>query len=98
MAKTFVLLGDERSEPRPLAGSGYDVWKDHLAHMGVLTADGSRRQGHAATAVSIAVDHATRAGLIPQWRVRTDNTASIRTALRAGFAHAGSQTTVLLGP
>ena len=96
MVNTFVLLGNEGPSPRPLAGSGYDVWQDSLAHMGVLTAPGQRGQGHASTTVLIAVDHAMKSGLIPQWRVRTDNTASIRTALRAGFKHAGSQTTVLL--
>ncbi|WP_442864135.1 GNAT family N-acetyltransferase [Arthrobacter sp. ATA002] len=97
MGKTFVLLGNESPAPCPLAGSGYDVWEDTLAHMGVLTAPNQRGQGHAATAVSIAVNHAAESGLIPQWRARTDNTASIRTALSAGFLHAGSQTTVLLG-
>lgn len=96
MANTFVLLGNESPDPRPLAGSGYDIWDDRLAHMGVLTAPNQRGQGHAATAVTVAVNHAAKSGLIPQWRARTDNTASIRTALSAGFQHAGSQTTVLL--
>lgn len=96
MENTFVLLGNDGPAPRPLAGSGYDIWQGSLAHMGVLTAPGERGQGYAATAVSIAVDHAMNSGLIPQWRARTDNTASIRTALGAGFQHAGSQTTVLL--
>lgn len=96
MTNTFVLMGDEGAAPRPLAGSGYDIWEDSLAHMGVLTAQGERRRGHAALAVSIAMEEAMRSGLVPQWRARTDNTASIRTALRAGFKHAGSQTTVLL--
>lgn len=96
MKNTFVLLNDDGPTPRPLAGCGYDTWGASLAHMGVLTARGQRRQGHAATAVSIALVHAMELGLVPQWRVRTDNTASIRTALRAGFTHAGTQTTVLL--
>lgn len=96
MKNTFVLLDDEGPTPRPLAGCGYDIWEDSLAHMGVLTAHGQRRHGYAATAVSIAIDQAMKSGLIPQWRVRTDNTASIRTALRSGFKHAGTQTTVIL--
>ena len=96
MMNTFVLLGGEGLAPRPLAGSGYDVWAESLAHMGVLTAAGQRRKGHAVTAVSIAVNHAIASSLVPQWRARTNNTASTRTALRAGFHHAGSQTTVIL--
>ncbi|XAS68219.1 hypothetical protein V3C33_02520 [Micrococcaceae bacterium Sec5.7] len=96
MKNTFVLLDDDGPTPLPLAGCGYDIWEDSLAHMGVLTAPGQRQQGHAATAVSIAAGQAMALGLVPQWRARTDNTASIRTALRAGFKHAGTQTTVLL--
>lgn len=96
MKNTFVLLDDDGPTPRPLAGCGYDTWEDSLAHIGVLTAPGQRQQGHAATAVSIAVGHAMELDLVPQWRARTDNAASIRTALRAGFEHAGTQTTVLL--
>lgn len=96
MKNTFVLLDHEGPTPRPMAGCGYDIWEDSLAHMGVLTAHGQRGHGYAAIAVSIAMDHAMNSGFIPQWRVRTDNTASLRTALRAGFKHAGTQTTVIL--
>lgn len=96
MKNTFVLLDDGGPTLLPLAGCGYDIWEASLAHMGVLTARGQRQQGHAATAVSIAMAQALELGLVPQWRARTDNPASIRTALRAGFKHAGTQTTVLL--
>lgn len=96
MKNTFVLLDDDGPNPLPLAGCGYDTWGDSLAHLGVLTAPGQRQQGHAAAAVSIAMGQAMALGLVPQWRARTDNTASISTALRAGFKHAGTQTTVLL--
>lgn len=96
METTFVLLDGDEPTQLPLAGCGYDIWEASLAHMGVLTAPGQRRQGHAATAVSIAMGQAMDLGLVPQWRARTDNAASIRTALGAGFKQAGSQTTVLL--
>jgi hypothetical protein len=94
MANTFVLLSNESPDPLPLAGSGYDVWEDSLAHMGVLTAPNQRGAGTCGHRCSLAVNHAATSGLIPQWRAGTDNTASIRTALSAGFHHAGSQTTV----
>lgn len=97
MMNTLVLLADGGPGLRSMAGSGYDIWQGNLAHMGVLTAPGERGQGYAATAVSVAVDHAMNSGLVPQGRARVDNTASIRTALGAGFQQAGSQTIVLLG-
>lgn len=96
MKNTFVLLDNDGPTPLPLAGCGYDTWGASLAHMGVLTAPSQRQQGYAARAVSIAMVQAMKSGLVPQWRARTDNTASIRTALRAGFMHAGTQTAVLL--
>ena len=91
------VLVDESSEPLlPLAGAGYDIWEGILAHLGALTAPAERRRGRASYAVSVAVEESMAAGLIPQWRARTDNVASQRTALRAGFVHAGSQTSVVL--
>jgi len=96
MNNTFVLFDGDEPTQLPLAGCGYDVWEASLAHMGVLTAPRQRKQGHAATAVAVAAGQAMDVGLVPQWRARTNNTASIRTALCAGFKHAGSQTTVLL--
>lgn len=96
MKNTFVLFGGDGPTPIPLAGCGYDIWEDSLAHMGVITAPVQRRQGHAAAAVSIAMRQAMESGLVPQWRARTDNIASIGTALHAGYKHAGSQTTVIL--
>ncbi|MGO2051873.1 MAG: GNAT family N-acetyltransferase [Glutamicibacter sp.] len=97
MNKTYVLLGGDEPSPQPLTGCGYDIWVDRLAHMGVLTAPGRRRQGHGSAAVSRVVAEAMESGLVPQWRARTDNASSIRTALNTGFKHAGSQTTVRLG-
>ncbi|WP_253904227.1 GNAT family N-acetyltransferase [Arthrobacter sp. Br18] len=94
----FVLLDDSGDgAPRPLSGAGYDVWSGILAHLGVLTPPQHRRRGFAQRIVAVAVEEAMAAGLIPQWRVRTDNTASQRTARRAGFAFAGTQTSVILG-
>ena len=91
------VLVDESQEPLlPLAGAGYEIWEGILAHLGVLTAPDERRRGRASYAVSIAVEESMAAGLIPQWRARTDNVASQRTALSTGFVLAGSQTTVVL--
>ncbi|WP_247826936.1 GNAT family N-acetyltransferase [Arthrobacter antioxidans] len=93
----FVLLdGDSEAPPTPLAGAGYDIWQGILAHIAVITPPEDRRKGYAGRVAAVAVEDAMAAGLVPQWRARTDNTASQRTARRAGFAFAGTQTSVLL--
>ncbi|MFC3300147.1 GNAT family N-acetyltransferase [Arthrobacter agilis] len=103
----FVLLEDDAADagpgdsparaPRPLAGAGYDIWEGILAHTAVITPPDERRKGYAQRLTAVVVEEAMAAGLVPQWRVRTDNTASQRTARRAGFAFAGTQTSVALG-
>jgi GNAT superfamily N-acetyltransferase len=82
--------------PVPLAGAGYDIWAGILAHIAVITPPDDRRKGYAQRIAAVAVEEAMAAGLVPQWRARTDNTASQRTARRAGFAYAGTQTSVML--
>nr|WP_241742910.1 GNAT family N-acetyltransferase [Arthrobacter bussei] len=64
--------------------------------MAVITPPDERRKGYAQRIAAVAVAESMAAGLVPQWRARTDNTASQRTALRAGFAYAGTQTSVIL--
>lgn len=98
MEHSVVLMDDGQDPAVPLAGAGYEVWSGILAHCGVLTAPEERRRGRAKYAVAVAVEEAMATGLVPQWRARTDNTASQRTALGAGFVRAGSQTTVVLPP
>ena len=95
----FVLIdeGEADSAPTPLSGAGYDIWQGILAHIAVITPPEERRKGYAGRVAAVAVEEAMAAGLVPQWRARTDNTASQRTARRAGFAFAGTQTSVLLG-
>ncbi len=87
---------EDEVSPTPLAGAGYDIWEGILAHTAVLTPPDERRKGYAQRITAVAVEEAMAAGLVPQWRVRTDNTASQRTARRAGFAYAGTQTSVAL--
>lgn len=93
MARALVTL-DELD--RPTAGAGYEEWQGIVGHLGVLTPPPFRRQGHAMVAAGIATNDALDAGLVPQWRARTENRASRRTAARLGFREVGTQTTVLL--
>ncbi|MNW52504.1 hypothetical protein D3C74_300270 [compost metagenome] len=96
MENTFILLSESERDSLPVAGAGYDVWEEKLAHLGALVAPTNRRSGLGFQSVAFAQKHAMDAGLSPQWRVHVDNAASIRTALRAGFKYAGTQTTVIL--
>lgn len=96
MEQTCVLVEERQESLIPLAGAGYDVWQGILAHLGVLTAPDERRRGRGSYAAAIAVEESMAAGLIPQWRARTDNVGSQRTAIRAGFVRAGTQTSVVL--
>ncbi len=96
----FVLVDGSAEaadvQPTPLAGAGYDIWEGILAHIAVITPPEERRKGYAGRVAAVAVEEAMAAGLVPQWRARTDNTASQRTARRAGFLYAGTQTSVAL--
>lgn len=100
MSKRWVLL-----EPSPdgdgvdsgeLAGAGYVVWAEVLAHLGVLTRPTARRHGYGTAAAAVATNAALAAGLIPHWRARVDNVASQRLAERLGYRPLGSQTTVFI--
>lgn len=93
MSWIFALLDDD---DETLAGAGFDEWEHILAHVGILTPPQRRRAGHARIAAGIATNAALDRGLIPQWRARTDNTASRGLAARLGYEIVGSQTTVLL--
>lgn len=97
MPHHWVIL--DRADPQvPLAGSGYVVWADSLAHMGVLTSPGARGRGYGVLAAAVGTDAALDAGLIPQWRARWDNEASKRVAQVLGYELVGSQTTVFIDP
>lgn len=92
VAERFVLMVDDQ----PVAGAGYEEWAGLIAHLAVLTAPEHRRQGFGGLIAALAANDAFAAGLVPQWRARTDNRASRRLAETLGFAEVGTQTTVTL--
>lgn len=99
MPQRWVVLGSSPTSQNgkaPAASAGYEVLADVLAHLGILTAPDQRRQGHGTVAAGRAINAALVAGLLPQWRARTDNKASQQLARRLGFQPLGSQTTVLI--
>ncbi len=94
MSRLFVTLDDR---DQPTSGAGYDEWQGLLGHLGVLTPPELRGTGWGTVAAALALNDALDAGLVPQWRARTDNLASRRLARKLGFTRAGEQTTVTLG-
>jgi GNAT acetyltransferase-like protein len=93
MSDRFVLLDDRETTT---AGSGYEEWEGILAHLGVLVPPALRREGLGTLAGAMASNDALDSGLIPQWRCRPENAASLALARRLGFEAVGTQTTVLL--
>ena len=88
----FVLVEDDV----PVAAAGYTEWVGLLAHVGVVTAPDHRRRGRGLLAAAAATNDALASGLVPQWRVRWDNVASLATGRRLGYTELGTQTTVFL--
>ncbi len=93
MTERFVLLDDREATT---AGSGYDEWEGILAHVGVLVPPALRRTGLGTLAAAMATNDALDSGLVPQWRARIENAASLGLARRLGYEAVGTQTTVLL--
>jgi hypothetical protein len=93
MTERFVLLDDREATT---AGSGYDEWEGILAHLGVLVPPALRRAGLGTLAAAMATNDALDSGLVPQWRARVENLASLGLARRLGYEAVGTQTTVLL--
>ena len=79
-----------------VCGAGFGVWEQIIALLGVLTAPSARRQNWATRAGAVATNEALDRGLIPQWRARTQNAASMALGKKLGYEILGRQTTVLL--
>jgi GNAT superfamily N-acetyltransferase len=75
------------------AAAGYEIWGSAVAHLGVLTEPGYRGRGLGRRVAAAAAAGALSSGLVPQWRARTDHTASRRIATALGFEERGRQAT-----
>ncbi len=85
------------ADGRPAALAGHELWGAHIAQLGTVADPAQRRQGHALSAASAAVEHAVGGcGLVAQWRSRVGNTASERLSERLGFTTLGLQLAVAL--
>jgi RimJ/RimL family protein N-acetyltransferase len=86
-----IFFGD-----RLVALAGYEIWGNSIAHIAVVTEPEFRGRGFARSAVSEIARHALEAGLIPQYRTLTSNTASMRVADALGFRYYGTSVVVRL--
>jgi len=88
------LAVDDHGEPGALCG--WVAWPQAVAHICVLTARSQRGRGLAHVAAAGALHGAAAAGLLPQWRARVENGASLALARRLGLEPIGRQFSVLL--
>lgn len=82
----------------PAALAGYEVWDGAIAHLGVLVAPEHRDEGLGRQVATAAVHRALAAGLLPQWRARHANAASVAVRDALGFIEVGAQLAVAVEP
>lgn len=85
-----------RAEGQMVAVAGYELWSGEIAQLQVFCHPGYRRRGLAAESLRAAISHALAHNLLPQYRARDGNAASLALAKRVGFVEYGWMATVLV--
>lgn len=85
-----------RVEDRIVAVAGYERWSGQIAQLQVFCHPGYRGRGLAAEPLKAAISHALADNLLPQYRARDGNAASLALAKRVGFVEYGWMATVLV--
>lgn len=83
-----------RIEERIVAVAGYERWSGHIAQLHVFCHPAYRRRGLAAEPLKVAISEALADNLLPQYRARDGNVASIALANRVGFVEYGWMATL----
>lgn len=79
---------------RPAAVCAWRAWPLDVAHVCVLTATAARGSGCGASAARAALTAAVADGLLPQWRARTTNLASLALGRGLGLREVARQFSV----
>ena len=85
-----------RVADRTVAVAGYVRWSGHIAQLQVFCHPGYRRRGLTAEPLKAAINQALAEDLLPQYRARDDNAASLALAKRVGFVEYGWMATILV--
>lgn len=83
-----------RFEKHIVAVAGYERWSGQIAQLHVFCHPGYRRRGLAAELLNAAISEALADHLLPQYRARDGNAASVALAKRVGFLEYGWMATV----
>src|SRR5262245_38512042 len=70
---------------RLVSVSGYEIWGDSIAHIGVVSHPHYRGKGYGKAAVSRLTEEALNRGLVPQYRTLDANKSFMAIATRLGF-------------
>jgi GNAT acetyltransferase len=90
----YVSLG---ADAEPEAVCGWSEWPEGIAHVCILTAASRRGRGAATRVAAGTLEAAVAQGLLPQWRAREGNEASVATACGLGLVPLGRQYSLWLG-
>lgn len=85
-----------RVEERIVAVAGYERWPGRIAQLHVFCHPAYRRRGLAAEPLTAAISEALAANLLPQYRARDVNAASVALARRVGLVEYGWMATIRL--
>jgi GNAT superfamily N-acetyltransferase len=85
-----------RVEGRLVAVAGYERWPGQIAQLQVFCHPAYRRRGLAAEPLKDAISKALADNLLPQYRARDGNAASVALARRVGFFEYGWMATVIV--
>jgi GNAT superfamily N-acetyltransferase len=91
-SRVFALRMDDRI----VAVAGYERWSGQIAQLQVFCHPGYRRRGLAVEPLKTAISEALADNLLPQYRARDGNAASLALAKRVGFVEYGWMATVFV--